>query len=813
MSKISTLLTKLAIFSFVFFGISFNAIASHYAGSDMYYECLGGNQYKVTLVFYRDCSGIDEPPDALINLTNVCTGSATSTSIFKKPDGVGFTNGQEISSTCTGVLSTCNGGTAPGLRKWIYEGNVTIASGCTNWKISYELCCRNGAITTLQNGSSEALYTETSFNSSICDNAPRFSNNPIAFACVNQPFNYNQGAFDADGDSLAYELDDPLSNGGVPVLFNAGFSKTAPFAVSSAFTLNSATGAVSFTPNALQVGVVAIKVKEFRNGVLIGYVRRDMEIFVTNCNNNTLPVASGFNGTTNNSISACAGQQICAAIHTSDIDLTQTVTVNWNSGIANATFVVGSGSNPTATFCWTPAAADIANNPNVFTVTVKDDACPTNGEQTFSYVVNVVGKPAVTVSKTDATCGGSNGSATANTNANNAVLWSTGSSNATISGLSAGAYTVTVTNGTGCSTSASVTIGSSNGTVSLSGQTTTDNGTCNGAIDLNVGSGTSPFAFSWSNGATTEDISGICSGTYTVNVTDANGCAGTASFTVPISTGCNIVLTLHSNDEGYCKIGGIVICNTLGLSGQGTAVLTNSGGVVLVTKIFTNALIFDKLKSDTYTVTVTDAAGCSASASAYVGNGNCGAPVNVHTSNVTSSSATITWDNCNSNKHTVRYKVKGAGNPFSYLTVTNTNQAVLSNLINNTIYSVRVRAVCSKGKYTQYTVPKLFCTGGCTIPKLINESELLDDSQDLSVSFVVTPNPSSDYINIIGESNVTKSTKVVFTNILGKVMMTKDLTLTEDSFDKSFDISELPQGVYIINIAGFENISLRFIKM
>jgi len=78
-------------------------------------------------------------------------------------------------------------------------------------------------------------------------------------------------------------------------------------------------------------------------------------------------------------------------------------------------------------------------------------------------------------------------------------------------------------------------------TVITIGSTITDEsvqGANDGSIDITVGGGLTPYTFSWSNGSTTEDISGLAPGSYTVDVTDANGCSGNAGFTVETTITC-----------------------------------------------------------------------------------------------------------------------------------------------------------------------------------------------------------------------------------------------------------------------------------
>lgn len=116
-------------------------------------------------------------------------------------------------------------------------------------------------------------------------------------------------------------------------------------------------------------------------------------------------------------------------------------------------------------------------------------------------------------------------------------LWSTGDSTADILGLAAGTYSVTVTDANGCMVADSFTITEPAALQSVTSVVTPDNGGGNGAIDLIVTGGTGPFTYAWSTGATTEDLSGLVTGTYTVTITDANFCTLVSTFVVDLVIG------------------------------------------------------------------------------------------------------------------------------------------------------------------------------------------------------------------------------------------------------------------------------------
>src|SRR5262249_38729319 len=121
--------------------------------------------------------------------------------------------------------------------------------------------------------------------------------------------------------------------------------------------------------------------------------------------------------------------------------------------------------------------------------------------------------------------------------------WSTGSTSSSISGLSMGYYNVTVTDAIGCSATVYAYVSQA---VAISAPTTPTPATCtssDGSIIPFGAGGVPPYAYPWSNGATTASQSGLASGYYGVTVHDANGCIGTGGGYVSVSTPITVTST------------------------------------------------------------------------------------------------------------------------------------------------------------------------------------------------------------------------------------------------------------------------------
>ncbi|NDB35715.1 MAG: hypothetical protein EB023_10360, partial [Flavobacteriia bacterium] len=172
-------------------------------------------------------------------------------------------------------------------------------------------------------------------------------------------------------------------------------------------------------------------------------------------------------------------------------------------------------------------------------------------------------------------------------------VWNTGGINDTITNLAPGSYNVTVTDANGCITSANTTITEpAILTATASSTNVTCNGINNGTASVSQTGGTAPYTYLWSNGGMASTISNLAPGSYTVTVTDANGCATQSSvnITQPNALVVNSAITLP------------ILCN----GGIGQINVTASGGVLPYTGTGLNSV-----NAGTYTYTVVDGNGCN----------------------------------------------------------------------------------------------------------------------------------------------------------------------------------------------------------
>ena len=266
-----------------------------------------------------------------------------------------------------------------------------------------------------------------------------------------------------------------------------------------------------------------------------------------------------------------------------------------------------------ATYLWSTIdgniIGDVTNDtitvdqPGTYTVTTTlPTGCPVNDAGTtitFDPTKPFFEDPTFT---TTVSCSGSDGTidlTVAGGTSPYTYNWSNGATTEDLTGLAGGTYTVTITDNIACTITGSATVDARVPTNITSTQTNIDcNGNTIGAIDITV-TGQSPFTYNWSNGATSEDLTNLTAGTYTVTVTDADNCTEILAVTI--------------TEPAALSLSGITTDETDSALDDGTIDLTVSGGTTAYTYLWSTTATTEDisgLAAGTYIVTVTDANGC-----------------------------------------------------------------------------------------------------------------------------------------------------------------------------------------------------------
>ena len=231
------------------------SFASHLMGGQITARQLNGASYEITMVLYRDTTGI---PMTQNDINIYLLGNPTPVYIITKP----------------GVMTSF----LNGVEQYVYMDTVSLSAG--DYVLSFELCCRNGAIINAALGGGNSMYIRTKLavtsggGAITANSTPVLLNPPVTVAQLNTPFSYNPMPYDADGDSLVWSLVTPLESS------TSYLSGYVPPVGSAPFAINRFTGLITWTPSILGNFVTCVLVSEYRNGIKIGEIRRDMQLVV-----------------------------------------------------------------------------------------------------------------------------------------------------------------------------------------------------------------------------------------------------------------------------------------------------------------------------------------------------------------------------------------------------------------------------------------------------------------------------------------------------------------------------------------------------
>jgi gliding motility-associated-like protein len=281
-------------------------------------------------------------------------------------------------------------------------------------------------------------------------------------------------------------------------------------------------------------------------------------------------------------------------------------TISWTDGLGN---VLGQSGNSLTGLC--PG--------NYLAVVTNASGCVTIG----TAVVTAPLPTTLAISSSPVTCAGAcDGTATVGVSGGTApyvFTWSPAPGNGQgtpfASGLCAGVYTVSISDGGGCDTTAQVLITEPS---PLSYGADVDDpgcaGLCDGSIVLSPTGGTAPYAFIWSNGQSGSALFGLCAGTYDVLVSDANGCSLSATYV--LTEPQPLAVTANSTGSTCPICDGTATVVISGGTGPFDISWTLGGAIVGTTDVITG------LCGGLYQVNVIDNGGCSAFAVVAVADAN-----------------------------------------------------------------------------------------------------------------------------------------------------------------------------------------------
>lgn len=343
------------LFTTAFMMLIGNLTANHILGGNITYECLGANQYGITLTLYKDCFGATPAPiqENLFFIPNAGCALPFSATLPLQGES-------EISDLCASELvnSSCSGGFNPGAIQVTYYGEVSLTDACV-WTVSYGSGDWNYFIN-MDNGMLPTAYIATTIDPTVVgcvDSVVPANPVPVNYSCTGDAVVYDLGISNPNGYDLTYTLVCPQTSGAVNAPMVEPCDELIP-----GIAIDPLTGEISFTaPNLFGNYAVSVQVDMFDGGNFVGSMNHTVAFTVRLCvetptlfeNPLVQSLTEGGTQVSATEIQACVGDTLCFSVEAVNGNIFRAIemTSDFESLFPNGTFTQ-TGSNPAiGTFC------------------------------------------------------------------------------------------------------------------------------------------------------------------------------------------------------------------------------------------------------------------------------------------------------------------------------------------------------------------------------------------------------------------------------------------------------------------------------
>lgn len=376
------------------------AKANRAAGGEVFYEWISDSTYRCFFKYYNDCAGDSADWVQTLCMYNSCKDSSYIKTlnrwlaVFPGPIGPGG----PASPGCPLLKTKCDSPASmiPGYNEYWYTAIVTLPAKCSLWRFSVTVSARNSSNNLNPVTGKNNLYVEATLNNTTINHnsSPYFTIRPTPYVCNNQLYQFNNGVIDPDGDSVVTEIIRPMTKTSscADIAENIPFASASPaysipsnpFQTNNSLIAIARTGQITFTATTPGANVLAVRVKEYRNGVLIGSVSREITLNVFPCISDSPKVIVDASSVTggyyqDSTIYGCAGQPLSFCWDTKAANSATIFSVSDNHNLVQAlkfatvNYTQNRTDSVRGCLSWTPAANGIGLIG--FLLTVKDSTC------------------------------------------------------------------------------------------------------------------------------------------------------------------------------------------------------------------------------------------------------------------------------------------------------------------------------------------------------------------------------------------------------------------------------------------------------